>query len=71
MTRLLSAATLFALCNSWSGLRADTKSDQDTTANDPAIIAGDAQVETLWEEGGFTEGAAVSPTGKIYFSDFH
>ena len=70
MTRLLSAATLFALCNSWSGLRADTKSDQETTANDPAIIAGDAQLETLWEEGGFTEGAAVSPTGKIYFSDF-
>ena len=70
MTRLLSAATLFALCNSWSGLRADTKSDQETTANDPAIIAGDAQLETLWEEGGFTEGAAVSPTGQIYFSDF-
>ena len=51
-------------------MRADTESDQEPTANDPAIVAGDAQLETLWEEGGFTEGAAVSPTGKIYFSDF-
>ena len=70
MTRILSAATLFALCNSWSGLRANDEPDQKQKPNDPAIVASDAQLETLWEEGGFTEGAAVSPTGQIYFSDF-
>ena len=38
--------------------------------SDPSILPKDAQLETLWEEGGFTEGAAVSPEGSIYFSDF-
>ena len=27
-------------------------------------------LETLWEEGGFTEGAAAGPNGNMYFSDF-
>jgi gluconolactonase len=34
------------------------------------IIPEGAQLETLWEEGGFTEGAAAGPDGLVYFSDF-
>ncbi len=34
------------------------------------IIPEGAQLETLWEEGGFTEGAAAGPDGLMYFSDF-
>jgi len=34
------------------------------------IVPDNAKLETLWEEGGFTEGAAAGPDGKIYFSDF-
>ncbi len=34
------------------------------------ILADGAKLETLWEEGGFTEGAAVGPDGNMYFSDF-
>lgn len=33
------------------------------------LIEGE-ELETLWEEGGFTEGAAAGPDGAIYFSDF-
>ena len=38
-------------------------------AEDPPIIAADAQLEQLWNEGEFTEGAALGPDGSIYFSD--
>ncbi len=34
------------------------------------IIPEGAMLETLWEEGGFTEGAAAGPDGLMYFSDF-
>ena len=41
------------------------------------LVEGDARIlingetlETLWEEGGFTEGAAAGPDGNMYFSDF-
>jgi gluconolactonase len=37
---------------------------------DPKIVPANAQLETLWTEGGFTEGAAAGPDGCIYFSDF-
>ncbi len=37
---------------------------------DSGIIPADSKLETLWEEGGFTEGAAVGPDGAMYFSDF-
>ncbi|MFT5470504.1 MAG: gluconolactonase [Verrucomicrobiales bacterium] len=33
------------------------------------LIDGE-ELETLWEEGGFTEGAASGPDGSLYFSDF-
>lgn len=38
-------------------------------SGDPSIIGGDARLETLWDEGEFTEGVAVAPDGTIYFSD--
>ena len=33
------------------------------------LIHGES-LETLWEEGGFTEGVAAGPDGNMYFSDF-
>ena len=38
--------------------------------SDSGIVPPDAKLETLWEEGGFTEGAAAGPDGLMYFSDF-
>jgi len=39
--------------------------------SDPSGIVPDgAELEALWEEGGFTEGVAASPDGRMYFSDF-
>ena len=38
-------------------------------AEDPPIIASDSPLERLWNEGEFTEGAALGPDGSIYFSD--
>ena len=37
---------------------------------DPAIIPAGAKLQTLWEEGGFTEGVAAADDGTMYFSDF-
>ncbi len=34
------------------------------------IVPEDADLEMLWEEGGFTEGIAAGPDGLMYFSDF-
>lgn len=34
------------------------------------ILVSGATLETLWEDGGFTEGAAAGPDGRMYFSDF-
>lgn len=38
-------------------------------AEAPPIIAPEAKLEQLWNEGEFTEGAARGPDGSIYFSD--
>ena len=38
--------------------------------DDAGRLAPGAKLETLWEEGGFTEGAAAGPKGDVYFSDF-
>ena len=35
----------------------------------PPIFPADAKLEQLWNEGEFTEGAALGPDGSIYFSD--
>lgn len=41
-----------------------------TVSGEAAIVPDGAKLETLWEEGGFTDGAAAGPDGCIYFSDF-
>lgn len=41
-----------------------------TVSGDSRIVPAAATLETLWEDGGFTEGAAAGPDGCIYFSDF-
>jgi len=38
-------------------------------SGDAAILPPEARLETLWEQGEFTEGVAVAPDGRIYFSD--
>jgi gluconolactonase len=37
---------------------------------DPRILTDGETLQTLWEEGGFTEGVAAGPDGNMYFSDF-
>ncbi len=41
-----------------------------SVTGDSTIVVADSKLETLWAEGGFTEGAAAGPDGCIYFSDF-
>lgn len=43
--------------------------DLEITGGEGILIDGEG-LETLWEEGGFTEGAAAGPDGNMYFSDF-
>ena len=38
-------------------------------SGDRAIVAENARLEELWNEGAFTEGVAVDQKGTIYFSD--
>lgn len=38
-------------------------------SGDPQVVPPGSRLETLWEEGEFTEGVAVAPDGTIYFSD--
>jgi gluconolactonase len=67
MTRLISVliiGTLMSVLQS-SGRAADLN-----VSSDSRIVPAGAILETLWEEGGFTEGAAAGPDGCIYFSDF-
>ena len=57
----MNRLTAFLIC----GLAATT-----TFLRASDIVPDDAKLETLWDDGGFTEGAAVGPDGKMYFSDF-
>lgn len=41
----------------------------DKPAGDAAIVPPGAKLETIWNEGSFTEGVAAGPDGAIYFSD--
>ena len=43
---------------------------QESLIWDPNGLVAEDAVEVLWEEGGFTEGAAAGPDGAMYFSDF-
>ncbi len=47
-----------------------SKAEERQIEGDPRIISSQSKLETLWEEGGFTEGAAAAPDSTIYFSDF-
>lgn len=67
MNRLITALTIGTLVSvSVSNVRAAELG----VSGDSRIVVPGATVETLWEEGGFTEGAAAGPDGCIYFSDF-
>ena len=41
----------------------------DAPSGSPTILPKNSQLEELWNEGEFTEGVAVAPDGRIYFSD--
>lgn len=47
-----------------------TLADDLQVRGDAEIVPVVARLETLWEDGGFTEGAAAGPDGNMYFSDF-
>lgn len=51
-------------------LTAHIVSGEERAVQGTRIFAAGAKLETLWEEGGFTEGAAAGPDGCMYFSDF-
>lgn len=44
-------------------------SDEKIKEASSPFISGEA-FETLWDKGGFTEGASAGPNGNLYFSDF-
>ena len=48
----------------------DALAEEREITGDPRIIPSGAKLETLWEKGGFTEGAAAAPDSTVYFSDF-
>ena len=43
--------------------------DDSKPSGDPKILPEDAELETLWNEGEFTEGVAAAKDGAVYFSD--
>jgi gluconolactonase len=65
MKNVSTLAVVFGICIMTA--RAD---DGLKVQGDKSIIPANAKLETLWEEGGFTEGAAVAPDHSLYFSDF-
>jgi gluconolactonase len=67
MTRLI---TIFAIATFITVSQSHRRADDLTVSGDSRIVPVGATLETLWEEGGFTEGAAAGPDGCIYFSDF-
>ena len=62
--RLIGASLLSSIVMSSFG------AEKLTVSGDRSIVPEGALLETLWEDGGFTEGAAAGPDGCIYFSDF-
>lgn len=67
MTQLITALTIGTLIN--ASLAGGHAADL-AISGDSRIVPAGAKLETLWEDGGFTEGAAAGPDGCIYFSDF-
>ena len=52
------------------GVAAQLPAEPLEVKGDATIIPAGAKLETLWEEGGFTEGVAAADDGTMYFSDF-
>lgn len=46
-----------------------TKAEPAKPSGSVSILPSTSRLETLWEQGEFTEGVAVAPDGQIYFSD--
>ena len=57
---LLWHVTAVAIVVLWTEVRASAGAE---------IVPAGSRLEELWNEGAFTEGPAVAPDGKIYFSD--
>ena len=52
------------------GLSLDVMADDFAApTGSSSILAEDSQLEEIWNEGQFTEGVAVAPDGRVYFSD--
>ena len=67
MNRFIIALTIGTLM---STSLASGQTAELTVNGDSRIVPSGAKLETLWEDGGFTEGAASGSDGGIYFSDF-
>ena len=66
-TRLITILALVALLDV---SHSESRAGDLTVSGDSRILPAGATLETLWEDGGFTEGAASGSDGCIYFSDF-
>jgi gluconolactonase len=69
MKRLIFALILSAGCSSPQLDPAPAGPGVFRPSAQDRIVPAGASLETLWEEGEFTEGPAVAPDGAIYFSD--
>ena len=67
MTRSITALTIGTLM---AASLSNGQAEELTVSGDSRIVPAGATLETLWEDGGFTEGAASGSDGCIYFSDF-
>lgn len=63
-------ATLIVLSTASIMTGSFTMADDLQVRGDAVIVPVVTKLETLWEKGGFTEGAAAGPDGNMYFSDF-
>lgn len=73
MNRFASITCLFAAAVSFAGCQSTAFEAYEAGAFAPAsqktIVADDATLEVLWNDGDFTEGPAPAPDGTILFSD--
>ena len=68
ITQLRAALIVLSTASIMTG--SFTMADDLQVRGDAVIVPVVAKLETLWEKGGFTEGAAAGPDGNMYFSDF-
>ena len=62
----LALTTVAMMC---STLPVASAQDIESPTGSTTVLAEDEALETLWEEGEFTEGVAVHSNGTVYFSD--